>query len=310
MTNLLGVFSIIIFTSSLISIESAAMTDQVGNLSTIVIQKFKPEVKKWRSYVQVNNRCAGKISPLHEEMLRKNFSKTKAHFFHTILINEKSIIHHTIDKLGLVNSDVNFEKFRLALKSQREYISAINFYGVPLGFYALVKLYSDEQLIIDVLHELFQHGVSVNHNYGDGERLLDAAIANNRVQVVKYLLQKGATPNAIYDSGARAPLHAAYSECNVEIIQLLLAFGADSEVFDEDGYTLLHQACLKNQYQLANLLLSYKADPESQDIFGNMPIDYALAYQNQAGKKGILFQLLMDFTHKKSPSNKSEKNSK
>lgn len=95
---------------------------------------------------------------------------------------------------------------------------------------------------LEIVKLLLESGASVQHGYP-----LHSAIHNNREEdLVKLLLQNGASPNAIkwdgkpeafYDilAGVGTPLHVAYKVGNESVIQLLLDHGADPNIRDTKG---------------------------------------------------------------------------
>lgn len=71
--------------------------------------------------------------------------------------------------------------------------------------------------------------------------LLQSAIKDERLQVMKLLLETGADVN--YES-SRSALHIASFRENPDFVRILLEYGADTSVTDLYGQTALHQAVL------------------------------------------------------------------
>lgn len=77
-----------------------------------------------------------------------------------------------------------------------------------------------------VVELLVSKGASTSHLTYPGETLLYCAVCADNVKVVKSLLQRDTRPiNSLSIGGKWAPLHSAFTNNNVDIIQLLLENG-------------------------------------------------------------------------------------
>ena len=74
---------------------------------------------------------------------------------------------------------------------------------------------------------------------GQGAIALSAAVAQNHVEVVRLLLDRGADVNVANNDG-ETPLHCASRLSYTDMVMLLLAEGADVNVANNDGSTPLH----------------------------------------------------------------------
>jgi ankyrin repeat protein len=113
----------------------------------------------------------------------------------------------------------------------------------------------------------------------DDVSVLIQAIAYQRNEFVKLLLEKGANPNLQVTTYKTAPIHVAVGVNNPEIVNLLLKKGADPNIQDLQGFT-----CLMNMnfteikdfnINIAKLLLEKGADPNITNSLGTKAIDYA-----------------------------------
>ena len=75
--------------------------------------------------------------------------------------------------------------------------------------------------------KLVAQGHSVNHEAGDGETPMSAAAQDKRLEVARFLLEKGADVNHQSHLGGNTPLMEAAKSGNVEMAKLLLEQGAD-----------------------------------------------------------------------------------
>ena len=94
------------------------------------------------------------------------------------------------------------------------------------------------------------------------------------MDVVRWLLSKGANPNGIADSSS--PLHAAAQLGHKDVCEALLQAGADLNLQDGLGETALHKASSGGYVNLKTALLAAGADPSIAEPCGDLPIDQAL----------------------------------
>jgi hypothetical protein len=75
---------------------------------------------------------------------------------------------------------------------------------------------------------LVEQGHNVNHALGDGETALTSAVRGGHVDIVRFLLAKGADVNQQNWLSNRTPLMLAANSGDTEMIKVLLEHGADS----------------------------------------------------------------------------------
>jgi hypothetical protein len=143
-----------------------------------------------------------------------------------------------------------------------------------------------------LLKPLIEAGVSVNQKIGGegGEykmTLLEFAVEENAVEVVKYLIQAGAK----LESGSHKPLVLAAAFNRMEIVRLLLEAGADPNVTtsevadtglaDEHGLTTLMYAVeFPDHLEVIELLLKHHANPHLVTDHGNTALRIAVGQEN------------------------------
>ncbi|MBW3521211.1 MULTISPECIES: ankyrin repeat domain-containing protein [unclassified Chryseobacterium] len=93
---------------------------------------------------------------------------------------------------------------------------------------------------------------------------LNHAINRGRNEIVKYLVERGANVNALYE-GHYSPLMSAVGNNNVEMVKLLLENGADVNLKDKYGNRALWKAILNYNLQIVKLLVEAGADPFKAD---------------------------------------------
>lgn len=102
------------------------------------------------------------------------------------------------------------------------------------------------------------------------------AVVHAKLDVVRFLLKKGANPN-LQDYIGESPLHLAAENSYVEITEVLLNSKAEPNCSTIDGETPLHHAAFKGDIKIIALLLGSGADPNSADItLGRTPLHCAV----------------------------------
>lgn len=135
-------------------------------------------------------------------------------------------------------------------------VNAVNSFGV-----SALRCVED----LDWVEFLLENGADVNMKAPDGSTALIQACADNRVEIVKALLDHGAYPNegvSLKHALEYPPLHLACANNNLEIARALLAAGARTDLFP-NGKTAL-DFCLNKGYEaMIDLLLQHGATSSS-----------------------------------------------
>lgn len=100
------------------------------------------------------------------------------------------------------------------------------------------------------------------------------AIGKNNLQIVKFLLENGADPNAAGLSLTSA-LQTAAQVGNIDIMKLLISAGAKIDQRNGYGRTALMFACAEGQLASVEFLLSQGADPNLTTPYGDTAISVA-----------------------------------
>jgi len=108
---------------------------------------------------------------------------------------------------------------------------------------------------------------------------LQYAVYNCNIDVVDYLLSKGADVNARENSGAGV-LHYPNQETDFEVERLLISYGADLNAKNNFGATPLHRACSRKDVDFIQFLLSNGASIDERDVFGNTALQGAARWGN------------------------------
>ena len=109
-----------------------------------------------------------------------------------------------------------------------------------------------------------------------GRTPLHLACYGGHIELVKYLMTKGADMEAKFANGSTA-LFWAIPEGHLDIVKLLIAEGADVGARQNDGTSLLHIAAVSGQKEIAALLIDKGLDPNTKQNEGSNPLTYAVS---------------------------------
>lgn len=115
------------------------------------------------------------------------------------------------------------------------------------------------------------------------------AALNNRLSIVKYLLENNAQINALAGDNWSTALHWASSKGHIDAMAMLVAFGADLAIRDQLGYTALHIAAQNGQSLGVVYLIALGADVDERDSFGRSALLWA-AFRGHLETAQVLIQ--------------------
>jgi ankyrin repeat protein len=110
-----------------------------------------------------------------------------------------------------------------------------------------------------------------------GQSLLLHAVFENKMNILKFLIEQGRDLNKGDDDDGVTPLHAAALENNREAAAALLSSGARADIEDRYGNTPLLRAVYsyKGDLSVISLLLQHGADPLHKNKGGISPYEFA-----------------------------------
>ena len=111
----------------------------------------------------------------------------------------------------------------------------------------------------------------------DGRTLLINAAIYNRLDIVKLLIQRGASIHT-QDNIGNTALHAAVLGDNIDVVRFLLENGANINEKNNFGNTPIWVAKPTQSKELFQVLLSYGADPKIENNYGVSAIDSMAAF--------------------------------
>lgn len=139
----------------------------------------------------------------------------------------------------------------------------------PLGWAALENA-------VDAAKLLIEYGVDVNKTTDENESsvlALNCTSTSISLKMVKLLVESGADVDK-GNSGKVTPLMFAINKGEVDVVKYLISKGANVNARTSFGnYTPLHYACSNNDLNIASILISENANPNVKDMDGKRPID-------------------------------------
>lgn len=141
---------------------------------------------------------------------------------------------------------------------------------------------------IDLIQNYIDAGFSCSSRNSKGVPMICIAIRNTLLDVVKFLINKGADINAVSEDRNNTPLMDAASSGFIESIKLLVTEGSDLECQSKNGQTALILAVGNGDEEVSNYLLSAGADYEIKDALGMSAKGYATLFN----KKSILENMI------------------
>ena len=110
--------------------------------------------------------------------------------------------------------------------------------------------------------------------FGESESGVHFFAVENRIEVIDWLLARGANPDGISEDDS--PLYGAAQLGHFEVCGLLVDAGADLDNQDCLEETPLHKASAGGYIDIIELLLKAGADSSITEMCGEAPVDQAL----------------------------------
>ena len=145
--------------------------------------------------------------------------------------------------------------------------------------------------IKDLVKILLDRGEPAAAETEDGRSALWFATSSPDIEIIKLLLENGASPNACKDFPP--PFHNVLrSNPNFGLVELMLEHGADCKITDKWGFNAMHWfAMCCSEVEVLKALLKAHGDINIPDASGETPL-HALMYNVQGLSLGILHAFL------------------
>lgn len=219
--------------------------------------------------------------------IRDNEGVTPLHY-------AKSAGHHSIEKVleahgGKDEVEVNIKK---PSSSKAIYLLIL----VPILFFTLILSLTGNDIntqarvgnLTRVKSMVEKNPDLVNRKSGKyDEAPLHEAAGQGRLEVVKYLVEKGADVNITTKSGSRPLNQAAYGG-HAEVMEYLISKGASASVDKYTGRTLLHLAAGSGNGEAVSMLLKKGYDVNERDKEGKTPLHHAMGSKSMEAAKVLI----------------------
>ena len=203
----------------------------------------------------------------------------------------------------------HLDKVREALSADPDLVNARNESGISVVLFSLyngrneiVRLLIDRGARLDLFEaaasgtqerveqQLHKDPGAINSYSADGWTALHLAVFFGRVNIVHFLLSKGANIDAPSNNDQFVtPLHSALANPhNSAVGQLLIGAGANLNATQARGYTPLHYAALNGLDQVVRSLIAHGADASVRDHKGKTA--YELAIESGKASTAILLK--------------------
>jgi ankyrin repeat protein len=127
---------------------------------------------------------------------------------------------------------------------------------------------------LDIVKYLIKKGADKNHQADTKDTPLNYAAHNGKTEVVKYLLQVGAEINQADEDGW-TPLKSAAVEGHLEVVKALIKAGAKLDEPNSDGWTPLHSAAGQGHVEVVKALIKAGAKLDEPNNDGWTPLNHA-----------------------------------
>ena len=148
----------------------------------------------------------------------------------------------------------------------------MNIYNLTLNSINMDLFDSAKHGDVTTLIRLLDGGADINQK--DNMTALHVASMNDRLNIVKVLIQRGADVNCRTGSGS-TPLMLASRYGYLDIVKELLSNGANINLLNNNSQTALHLAAYCEQLSCVQCLLLNDANVFIKDNMGKIPKDMA-----------------------------------
>ncbi|MDR1485491.1 MAG: ankyrin repeat domain-containing protein [Planctomycetaceae bacterium] len=135
---------------------------------------------------------------------------------------------------------------------------------------------------LELVKYLVDRGADINLTTKYGNSLINQAVASGSIEIVKYLADRKVDVKKKNNNGL-TPFYFAYrsgSHANIDIVKFLIRNGCDPKEVDKDGNTVLHHIFAENadkQVELLNFLcVECGLDINKKNNDGKTPINYKI----------------------------------
>lgn len=126
------------------------------------------------------------------------------------------------------------------------------------------------------VQELIEAGYNVNQRDSETVTLLHWAAINNRKEIMKFFIEKGAEVDAVGGDLNATPLHWATRQGHLDAAVILMNAGADPTLRDAEGCSCIHIAAQYGHTALVAYFVARGVSPDLVDRAGMTPLMWAV----------------------------------
>ncbi|XP_013776131.2 palmitoyltransferase ZDHHC17-like [Limulus polyphemus] len=145
--------------------------------------------------------------------------------------------------------------------------------GEDYGTFDIVK--ATQYGILERCRAIVEGGFDVNQRDSENVTLLHWASINNRREIVRYYISKGAVIDAVGGELQSTPLHWATRQGHLPMVVLLMQHGGDPSLLDGEGCSCLHLAAQFAHTAIVAYLIAKGQDINMVDRNGMTPLMWA-----------------------------------
>jgi len=116
--------------------------------------------------------------------------------------------------------------------------------------------------------------ININVQNGDGDTPLHLAVRKNHLEIIHFLIKKGADLNLANNIG-KSPLHLAAGLGSLELTKILIGAGATLDIRDLSGQSPFHLATWGQHFKTIAYLIEKGCDINAQDSNGKTSLHWA-----------------------------------
>ncbi|KAJ6651606.1 hypothetical protein lerEdw1_020807, partial [Lerista edwardsae] len=152
----------------------------------------------------------------------------------------------------------------------------------------VVIKFSSRYGIYERCQKLVEAGYDVRQPDKENVTLLHWAAINNRLDLVKYYISKGAIVDQLGGDLNSTPLHWATRQGHLSMVVQLMKYGADPSLIDGEGCSCIHLAAQFGHTSIVAYLIAKGQDVDMMDQNGMSPLMWAAYRTHSADPTRIL----------------------
>uniref|UniRef100_A0A8C6Z2X0 Palmitoyltransferase n=1 Tax=Nothoprocta perdicaria TaxID=30464 RepID=A0A8C6Z2X0_NOTPE len=143
-------------------------------------------------------------------------------------------------------------------------------FAADAGAWDVVK--ATQYGLLERCKELVEAGYDVRQPDKENVTLLHWAAINNRQELARFYISKGAVVDQLGGDLNSTPLHWAVRQGHLPMVVLLLKSGADASLIDGEGFSGIHLAVLFQHIPVIAYLISKGQSVDTTDFNGQTPL--------------------------------------